>query len=159
MPELEYSKTYVRSDNTAVLICPYCSQWKKISVDRFRGNKHELKIKCYCKQSFKGFLEFRKKVRKKKFLRGTYLNLSHKDSSGFFTIEDISATGLAFITPVGNKLNVGDELSVEFIIDDEQKTAISCNAVVKNVGQRRIGCEFEVSDEGIHGLLEFYLKS
>ena len=54
---------------------------------------------------------------------------------------------------------MGDELSVEFVIDDEQKTAISCNAVVKNVSQRRIGCEFKISDEGIHGLLEFYLKS
>ena len=54
---------------------------------------------------------------------------------------------------------MGDELSVEFIIDDEQKTAISCNAVVKNVSQRRVGCEFEISDEGFYGLLEFYLKA
>jgi len=159
MPELEFSKTYVRPDNTAVLICPYCTQWKTISADPFRGDKHELKVKCFCKQTFKGFLEFRKKVRTKRFLRGTYINHTQKNSRSDIVILDISMIGLAFSSPGQPTFKTGDELSVEFTLDNEQKTHISIDAVVRNVCQKRVGCEFKISDEAFHGPLKFYLLS
>jgi hypothetical protein len=159
MLESKFSKTYVRPDNTAVLICPYCAQWKMISADPFRGYKHKLKVKCFCKQTFKVFLEFRKKVRKKTFLRGTYINHSQKGSRSDFVILDISVIGLAFSSLDAPTFNVGDNLSVEFTLDDEQRTDIRRDAVVRDVRQRRAGCEFEIFGGACDGPLGFYLMS
>ena len=159
MPELEFSKTFVRPDNTAVLICPYCTQWKMISADPFRGEKHELKVKCFCKHTFKGFLEFRKKVRTKRFLRGTYTNHSQKSSRNNIVILDISMSGMAFSSQDEPTFKIGDDLSIEFTLDDEQKTNIRIDVVVRNVRQKRAGCEFKFSDGGFYGPLGFYLMS
>jgi hypothetical protein len=159
MPEFEFSKTYVRPDNTAVLICPYCGQWKMISADPFRGAKHRLKVKCLCKQIFKVFLEFRKKVRKKRFLRGTYINHSQKSSRSDIVILDISVIGLAFSSLDDPTFKMGDDLSVEFTLDNKQRTDISRDAVVRNVLHKRAGCEFKFSDGGFYGPLGFYLMS
>jgi len=159
MQELGLSKTYVRPDNTAVLICPYCSQWKTISTDPFKGAKHKLKVKCICKQKFKSFLEFRKKVRKKNFLRGTCTNQSQKDSKSDIVILDISLLGLAFSSQDAPTFKVGDELSVKLTLNDEHRTDITREVVVRNVSQRRVGCEFTTSYEGLDGPLEFYIMS
>ena len=136
MPELEFSKTFVRPDNTAVLICPYCTQWRTILADPFRGEKHELKVKCSCKQTFKGFLEFRKKVRTKRFLRGTYTNHSQKSSGNDIVILDISMSGMAFSSQDEPTFKIGDDLSIEFTLDDEQKTDIRIDVVVRNIRQQ-----------------------
>jgi hypothetical protein len=159
MTELEFSKTYVRQDDTAVLICPYCGQWKMISADPFRGEKHKLKVKCFCKEIFMVFLEFRKKIRKRRFLRGTYINHSQKSSRSDIVILDISVIGLAFSSLDDPNFKTGDDLSVKFTLDDKQKTDISRDAIVRNVLQRRAGCEFKISDGGFYGPLGFYLMS
>ena len=159
MPESEFSKTYVRPDNTAVLICPYCAQWKKISAEPYRGDKHKFKVECFCKQTFDVFLEFRKHVRKKRFLRGTYINHSQKSCRNNIVILDISVIGLAFSSLDEPTFNIGDGLSVEFILDNGPRTSITRDAVVKNVVQTRAGCEFKISDGDYYGPLGFYLMS
>jgi hypothetical protein len=159
MPESEFSKTYVMPDNTAVLICPYCGQWKKISAEPFRGYKHKPKVKCFCKQTFKVFLEFRKKVRKKSFLRGTYINHAQKGSRSDIVILDISVIGLAFSCLDAPTFNVGDELGVEFASDSEQRTDIRRDVLVRNIRQKRVGCEFEISGGAFDGPLGYYIMS
>lgn len=159
MLESEFSKTYVMPDNTAVLICPYCAQWKKISAEPFRGYKHKPTVKCFCKQTFKVFLEFRKKVRKKSFLRGTYTNHSQKGSRCDIVILDISVIGLAFSSLVAPTFKVADELSVEFAFDYEQRTDIMRDVIVRNIRQKRVGCEFEISGGAFDGPFGYYVMS
>jgi len=159
MSESEFLKIYVRPDNTAVLICPYCSHWKMISADPFRGHKHKLKVKCFCKQTFRVFLEFRRRIRKKTFFRGTNINHAQKGSRSDIVILDISVIGLAFSSLDVPTLKVGDDLSVEFTLDDEQKTDIRREVVVRNIRKRRVGCELEIYDEAFFGPLGFYVNS
>jgi hypothetical protein len=159
MPESEFSIIYVRPDNKAVLICPYCGQWKTISADPFRGNKHKLVVKCYCKEKFKVFLEFRRKVRKKTYLRGTFADQSLKGSKCDIVILDISVIGLAFSSLDAPTLRIDDELGVEFVLDFEKRTDIKRDVIVRNIRQQRVGCEFELSGGAFDILLGQYVMS
>ena len=160
MPESGLPKTYVRPNNKAVLICPYCGQWRSISADPFRGEKHKLKVKCFCKKTFKVFLEFRKEFRKEKFLRGgTYINHSQKGSRCDIVIIDISLTGLAFSSLDAPTLRIDDELGVEFSLDFGKGTNIKRDVIVKNIRQKRVGCEFELSGGAFDDQIGYYVRS
>ena len=160
MPEFGLSKTYVRPNNRAVLICPYCGQWRTISADPFRGEKHKLKVKCFCKETFKVFLEFRKEVRKEKFLRGgSCIDHSQKGSRCDIVIIDISVTGLAFSSLDAPTLRIDDELGVEFSLDFGKGPNIKRDVIVKNIRHKRVGCEFELSGGAFDSQLEYYVRS
>ena len=160
MPESGYSKTYVRPNNRAVLICPYCGQWRRILADPFRGKKHKLKVKCFCKETFKVFLEFRKEVRKEKFLRGgSCIGHSQKGSRCDIVIIDISVTGLAFSSLDAPTLRIDDELGVEFSLDFGKGPNIKRDVIVKNIRHKRVGCEFELSGGAFDSQLEYYVRS
>ncbi len=159
MPESGLPKTYVRPNNRAVLICPYCGQWRSISADPFRGGKHKLKVKCFCKETFKVLLEFRKKVRKKIFLKGTYIDYSQKGSRCDIVILDISLIGLAFSSLDAPTLRIDDELGVEFTLDFGKGPNIKRDVIVKNIRHKRVGCEFELSGGAFDSQLEYYVRS
>jgi hypothetical protein len=159
MSKSGFSKTYVRSNNRAVLICPYCGQFKSISADPFRGDKHKLKVKCFCKETFIVFLEFRKEVRKTTFLRGSYLDHSQKGSRCDIVILDISVGGLTFSSLDAPTLRIDDELGVEFSLDLEKGTDIKRDVIVKNIRQKRVGCEFELSGGAFDDQLGYYVRS
>ena len=160
MQESKVSKTYVRPDNSAVLNCPHCCRQKPIPVDSFRGHKHKLKVKCVCNETFMVNLEFRKRVRKKIYLRGTYINYSQKDSSGDLFIENISVGGLEFTSFNVQNFKVDDELTLEFNLDDELQSKISKDVIVREVRQRSIGCEFDTPSElAFVGPLGYYIMS
>ena len=62
-------------------------------------------------------------------------------------ILDISVAGLAFSNLDIFTFEEGDDISVKFTLDDEQKTVIKKNAVVRNIRQKRVGCEFDIYDQ------------
>ena len=157
MPDSKDSKTYVRSDNTAVLTCPHCRLQKVILADSF--NKCKLKVKCACQNVFLVNLEFRKRIRKRTNLPGTYINHSQNNSSGSLFIQDISVTGLAFTHVDVEKFKAGDELTLEFVLDDEHKTEISKEVIVMNVYQSSVGCKFERSEDTFGSPLGYYIMS
>ena len=159
MTEPRLCKTYVRQDNTAVLTCPHCGAQKTISADSFRGRKHQLTVKCSCRQTFKAFLEFRHKVRKKTFLRGTYINHTQRGKKCDLVILDISVRGLTFTSLDAATPEVGDELSIEFTLDDEHKTDVRRDAIVKYVRRSSVGCEFEIPGDAFDGPLGYYVMS
>jgi len=157
VPDSKVAKTYVRPDNTAVLTCTHCGTQKVVMADLFMGRKHKLKVKCSCQKVFTVNLEFRNRVRKQVNLRGTYINHSQKDCSGHLIIRNISVTGLAFTTYDARDFNVGDELSVEFTLDDEYKTEFRKDVIVRAVRHKSYGCEFEKSEDTFGSPLGHYV--
>ena len=158
MSESEFSIIYV-VDNKAVLICPYCGHWKTIFADPFRGAKHKLKIKCLCQETFKVFLEFRKKVRKKIFLKGTCINHSQKGSRCDISVLDISVIGLAFSSSAAPILRINDELGVEFTLNFKKGTDVKRDVIVRNINHTRVGCEFELYGGAFDDQLGQYVMS
>ncbi|KPK23097.1 MAG: hypothetical protein AMJ61_16295 [Desulfobacterales bacterium SG8_35_2] len=158
MPASEGAKkTYVRPDNTAVLTCVHCGRQKVILADSFKGYKHKIKVKCICNRVFTVNLEFRTRVRKKTHLRGTYINYSQNDSNGDLVIQDISVTGLSFTCSDVNKFKVGDELRLEFTLDDEHRTEIKKDVVVLDVRRRSVGCKYESAEDALGSPLGYYV--
>jgi len=68
-------------------------------------------------------------------------------------------TGLAFTTLDGKDFNVGDELSVEFTLDDEYKTEFRKDIIVRAVRHKSYGCEFEKSEDTFGSPLGHYVTS
>jgi len=160
MSDSKVSKTYVRPDNTFVLTCPHCGHQKIIPIGSLKGHKNELKIKCVCQKIFRVNLEFRKHVRKKPLLIGTYINHSQNDSSGFLIIRDISVTGLSFTSLDLKNFKVGDELRVEFALDDEHRTTFRKYIIVKDVRKNYVGCEYDSAEDVVfQSPLGYYIMS
>jgi len=148
-------KIYVRPDNTVVLTCPYCSLQREVNVALFRGKK-DLNIMC-CNR-FKVIIEFRKRVRKKTQLEGTYINHSQKDHEDNLTVQVLSISGLAFTCSDSHLFNMKDELTIEFILNDEHETVITKEAIVRNMRESSVGCEFTSGDELVFtGPLGYYV--
>ena len=152
MPDSKVAITFIRPDNTVVLTCPHCERQKVVMVEAFKGRKHQINIKCACQNVFMKNLEFRKIIRRRVNLRGTYINYSQKDASGALIIKDVSVCGFSFSTFDGRTFNIGDELNVKIILDDESNTVIKKDAVVRNVRPSAYGCEFEKSEDAFSPL-------
>ncbi|MDX1777016.1 MAG: PilZ domain-containing protein, partial [Desulfobulbales bacterium] len=119
-----------------------------------------LKIKCSCKNIFTVNLEFRKRVRKRTSLRGTYINHSQQNKRGSLVVKNISVSGLEFSTLDTHNFAVDDELTVAFNLDNEQRSEIVKEVTVKDIRQNSVGCEFERSGEfAFDGPLGFYIMS
>jgi len=159
MTEAKIPLTYVRPDNTAVLTCPHCGRQKTIQAETFKGAKHKLKVKCGCQNVFTVHLEFRKRVRKKTNLRGTYIN-NTQNTSGNVIIKNISVSGLEFTSYDANDFKVNDELTLNFNLDDEHLTEIRKDVIIRDVRRNSIGCEFDQDQNlAFDGPLGLYIMS
>jgi hypothetical protein len=69
-------------------------------------------------------------------------------------------SGLAFSSIDIKDFNVGDELTIDFNLDDEHNTSISKGAIVIDVRTYSIACQFERGGEFAYdGPLGFYIMS
>jgi hypothetical protein len=88
--------------------------------------------------------EFRKAYRRKLSLSGTYAKcLAEGDPGkafGEILIENLSMTGVGFMTEGDDSLSKGDELTLRFMLDGH--TRIETIAVVKHIRDKAVGCAF-----------------
>ena len=160
MAKEKIKPTYVRPDKTAVITCPECGKQKTIQSITFKGHKHRLTVKCSCNEVFTVNLEFRKRKRKKVNLRGTYFNHSQDGKSGSIVVRDISLSGLEFTSFDIHDFKLEDEITLTFTLHDEHLSEIKKDAVVKDIRNNTVGCEFERGGEFAYdGPLGFYIMS
>ena len=160
MSDAQLNKIYVRPDNTAVLTCPKCGHQRTINIDSFKEHKSTLKVKCGCQNVFTVNLEFRKRVRKRTHLRGTYVNHSQDEIRGNLVVTNVSVSGLEFTSVDVANFKIDDELTIEFTLDDEHLSQIRKGAIVRGIRTKSVGCEFSGSGEyAFDGPLGFYIRS
>lgn len=134
-------KIFVSDDNMATILCPSCSKYSRINVDRFRNKKSEINIKCTCQVLFKVRLEFRKNYRKETNLPGEYI--SRKDARRMrIIIKNISMRGVGFATTEEHNLVLEDVLKINFRLDDKCHTEINRDVTVRFLKDRYVGTEF-----------------
>ena len=159
---MKSTKAFVRPDHTAIVSCPYCNSRKEIPVEKFKGNKCCLKIKCSCKEVYTLNLEFRKKIRKKVSLSGKFTNHSQNNNRGDIIIKNLSLGGLEFSTMEIDRFRNGDELTISFKLDNEEKSTIKKEVTVCSVRKQSnaVGCEFTRSSNiALDKDLGFYLMA
>jgi uncharacterized C2H2 Zn-finger protein len=156
---MAHLKVHVRDNNTATLVCPACGAVKHFAADRYRHSRHVISVRCRCQNVFSLLLDFRRHYRKQTSLPGTYEILSEGGvGGGIIHINDISRGGLGFTVSGLHRIESGQELQVEFQLNDKKKTVLKRRMLVKSVLQNNIGCQFKDAAE-MERALGFFLQS
>ncbi len=150
-------RVFVNKENKATFTCPNCTKARIVDVSKFLGVKAnaKLKAKCPCGHSYSVMLERRKFYRKETKLPGIF-KTSKSDQEIPMTVANLSRSGLRFLTSETQGLEVGDQITVEFHLDDKNNSKIKKKAIVKTVADGAVGSEFSFVDEQ-DKMLGFYL--
>jgi hypothetical protein len=152
-------KVHVRDNNTATLICPACGFVRHISAAKLLHARHTLSIRCRCQHVFTVLFDFRRHFRKPTSLPGTYVITSEGGvGGGIIHINNISRGGLGFTVSGLHRIEKGQELMIEFQLNDRKRTPLKKQAVVKSVQHNAIGCQFKDRTE-LERDLGFFLQS
>ena len=69
-------------------------------------------------------------------------------------------SGLNFVAMDIDKFKIGNEVTVSFKLDNEDRTTIKKELIVRDIRKNTIGCEFEKSTQyAPDGSLGFYIMS
>jgi hypothetical protein len=73
-------------------------------------------------------------------------------------IRDLSLGGCRFETMKAHLLDRGEEIKLEFVLDDARHSTIRKKAVVFDIDERSVGCKFSDPPGSIDTELGFYLR-
>jgi hypothetical protein len=157
-------KVFINSDNTATFICPQCLKPKIVSVAKYvqRDTPVKLKVTCSCGHKYSVFLDKRKKFRRQADLEGFYKYVKGPPEkpeaayTGRLTVLDLSHNGLRVRLHDRPRFAVGDALTVEFTLNDKNRSLIQKNVVVRNVRDLSAGFEY-MTQPSFDSVLGFYL--
>lgn len=139
-------RVFISSKNTATFICPECSNAKTVDVTRYATTQQKVTVKCRCGcgNRFDVILEKRRQYRKSTDLPGTYIyqRADGDIDKGNMRVVDISSTGLKLKLSVARDFSIGDEVRVQFHLDDKRRTLLEKKVVVKNVQDTEVGVAF-----------------
>jgi hypothetical protein len=151
-------KAHVRDDNTATLSCPACGTSKQITAEQFRHGRHTISVRCRCQQVFSVLLDFRRHYHKQVKLVGTYEHIGlGATGGGIIHIDNISMGGVGCVISGLHQIAEGQELLLEFQLDDKKKTMLKKRVIVQSVRHDTVGCVFKDPTD-IEKALGFYLR-
>ena len=150
-------KAFVKSDDSATIVCPQCTGAKIIAVRQFRHHLHMLRVKCRCGYAFKVQLEFRRHYRKITELEGSYGLLAPASGGGITKIVNLSLSGACFEIRGLHDVKIGQKGVLLFTLDNRKKTILHKAVFIRSVNGNRIGAEF-VEDQAFDKELGFYLR-
>jgi hypothetical protein len=155
---------YINSENKATIACPGCGREKTIDASKFMKRdgpvKIKYKFKCdHCARKYQKtdelnpddtlahtrivVLERRKFYRKKVQLAGIFIDARGKQE--IIVITDLSRTGLKFRLKSPWQFQLEDKISVEFHLDNTQKTFIKKASLIKKIDDLMISVEFSTT--------------
>ena len=155
-------KIYVTSKQMATFSCPQCNRSKTVDVSKYANLDKMVKvnIKCPCGHAYKAILEKRRHYRKEANLPGTYVHLigGQPRNRGLMTVKDLSVAGMKLQLNVKQSFAIGDQMKVEFHLDDAHRTLIKKTVIIRNQRDQFIGVEL-APFESLDKALGFYLFS
>lgn len=158
-------KVYISSARSTV-VCPKCARKIPLALSGARpSDTKDISIQCTCGYAYTSSMERRRHYRKPVKLKGRYHYSNHVElergggkfvGKGRMNILDVSAWGLKMKLKKKETLRLNDQLSVEFHLDDRERTVIREKATIKNIRERTIGGSFADQRNGNRSL-GFYL--
>jgi len=144
---METVREIIKKDKTIDTSCPQCNDKRTISVAELLKKDKSFLVNCSCGISFRIDLESRSMYRKDTTLRGVYANLAQKEDRGHFTISNLSMSGVQLTIRGNHSIKAGQNLLIQFRLDDGPGSIIRKKANVKGVSDKVIGCEYIESTE------------
>lgn len=158
MTETVIKRSYVDKNGMVTFICPKCGESRKESVEHYKNQTGSIKIGCHCMNVYETQLNFRQSPRKETFLGGIYFRTSHPGDRTEMIVRDLSLEGCKFETLKECTLVPGEEIRVEFALDNRRSYILKKKAVVLHVKGCHVGCKFSVLQGIIDSELSLYLS-
>ena len=120
---------------TFFVVCPECHQKKNFHLDDLPPNTaNPFPYECVCGKPYKVLLNFRKFIRKKVNLVGSFtLFTDLKKIPRPCTVLDISSGGMRLASEPIKNLQLGHEIHSTIILDDKARTKLEMRATVKQI--------------------------
>ena len=136
-------RAYLSNKDIASFSCPACEKSYKRDFSKASNIGHGSKIRCRCtcEHTFVITLERRRHSRKQTDLKGGYLHERHQ-FRGMFTVQNISKSGAGIVLHTSRDVNEGENLLLKFNLDNEEKTYVAKEAVIRKKEGKYIGVEF-----------------
>jgi len=152
-------RIFLNDRGEGTFICPACDKGVIRDLSQFAGADAavRLKCKCSCGNVYRVLIERRRHFRKSTKLVGmfSYRTSAGKPSKGLVKILDISQSGLRFSVNSIPEFEVGSKLTLEFTLDDEDRSQVREVCTVRRIQSNIVGVEFENLDH--YGKLGQYL--
>ena len=87
-------------------------------------------------------MDFRQHYRKETNLDGIYSNLSNEKEKGEMQVINLSANGIGITVQESDTFSVGDQLELNFALDDDKQSDIKVAVIVRHITDNNVGCEF-----------------
>ncbi len=141
-------KVFITASNMATFVCPKCQHSRTKNVSQYKDIQTAVKVKCKCPcgNIYHVLLERRKDLRKTLNLPGTYHGITDESLRGTMVVKDLSRSGMNLQLNVKKAFEVSDKLQVEFNLDDNQRSLIRKEVVIRSVRGFNIGVEFTTTD-------------
>lgn len=150
---MEFVKVYIANNKNVLLTCPKCKSDHALDLTN-RDVPYSLKTTCSCGNRYS--IKFDKRTYYRKHVDSTGICcLSRESDEGkLIRIVDISRSGIAFLKDRGRNLDIGENIKLEFILDE---TRVSCTVTVSSVIDVRVGAKFNKLDEHTQKMIGFFL--
>lgn len=140
---METVKVHVAGKNHVPFSCPHCEKTYELPTSTLKKNKNTFVARCKCQKRFEVFLDFRRYYRKSVKIVGEVKEQSFDSDKRYaMTVMNLSMSGLRFKTLNFPGINNGDNLHVQFTLDNQRADFIDKEVVVRNSGGQEYGCEF-----------------
>jgi hypothetical protein len=160
-------KVFLSDNKQATFVCPECKKSRTVDISKYKNlvNAAKIKCKCPCGHSYSVILEKRRYFRKETNLSGVYIYkvpgsgtvACEEVEKGILHVLDISRSGLKIKLHLERKFQVGDILTVEFRLDDQQRSLVRKEAIIRRCSGQHLGVEFTTKDPHFDKVLGFYL--
>jgi predicted RNA-binding Zn-ribbon protein involved in translation (DUF1610 family) len=151
-------KLYVDDAGMVTFLCPKCGDSRKQSVEKSRDVIGLTKMSCICGYVSEVQLEFRKFFRKDTELEGLYYRSIPEGHWGKMIVKDLSILGCRFEMRRKELLGEGEEIKLQFTLDNPRRSIIRKKAIVSEVEGSNVGCKFVDLPGYIDSELGFYLR-
>ena len=149
----------------ATFICPQCEKPRRADVSKFANLDQAVRInvKCPCGHRYQVDLERRRHLRKAVNFPGVVFRMLDSKRSGRrgMAVKNLSRTGLKLHINRTHDFATDDTLWVEFRLDDDPRSIIRREAVVRRVQGQDLNASFTPVDSRDPGeqALGFYFLS
>ena len=157
----------IGKDKQALLSCPSCLLVREVSLDKFAGHRHFLRVNCSCGITYGVNLNYRQHYRKEVSIGGYFTiegqDLGMVDLNKVETlptncrINNISLGGLGFTALSRVPFEVGDKLKIIFTLDKMPPETIEKEIIVRSINFKNISCQFVEESGYTDRTLGFYL--
>lgn len=157
--EANTPRVFLNDRGEGTFICPACEKGVIKDLHQFADTPSVLRLKCRCScgNVYRVLVERRRHFRRPANLLGTfcYDRGTGRPVKGVIRIRDISQSGVCFSVNSMPEFAVGDKLTIEFTLDDQERSQIREDGIVRRIQSNRVGLRFTHTDH--YGKLGQYL--